>query len=350
MWCCSQGRTGRGWNCPVGGGVIATVPTNPVPSSPRTLAQENPPASAPAPQAAGRGLAFGLAAYGLWGLLPLYFAVLAPAGPLEIVANRVVWSLLFCLLLLTAMRGWAAFRAALSKPRILGTLALAALLIAVNWFTYTVAVVNAETIQASLGYFINPLVSVLLGVLILKERLRPTQWAALGIALLAVLVLSFAYGSVPWLALVLALSFGFYGLVKKNVGSKVDAVTSLSVETLVLTPASVAVMAVLMTGGSATLLGHGPAHFWLMAAGGLITALPLLFFGAAARRLPLSTVGMLQYIAPLAQFIIALTVFHEPMPPERWAGFALVWLSLAILTADMIRSYSAARRLPAPAA
>jgi chloramphenicol-sensitive protein RarD len=184
-------------------------------------------------------------------------------------------------------------------------------------------------------------------VLVLKERLRAIQWVALGIALLAVLVLSFAYGSVPWLALVLAISFGFYGLVKKNVGAKVDAVTSLSVETLVLTPASLAVMAVLMAGGSATLLGNGPGHFWLMAAGGLITALPLLFFGAAARRLPLSTVGMLQYLAPLTQFIIALAVFHEPMPPERWAGFGLVWLSLVILTADMIRSYSVARRQPA---
>ncbi|MCG2623453.1 EamA family transporter RarD [Arthrobacter sp. I2-34] len=295
----------------------------------------------------GIGLAFGLAAYGLWGVLPLYFAVLVPAGPLEIVANRVVWSLLFCLLLVTAIRGWAAFRAALAAPRILGTLALAAALIAVNWFTYTLAVVNAETIQASLGYFINPLVSVLLGVLILKERLRVIQWVALGIALLAVLVLSFAYGAVPWLALVLALSFGFYGLVKKNVGAKVDAVTSLSVETLVLTPVSLVVMAVLLTGGSATLLTQGPGHFWLMAAGGLITALPLLFFGAAARRLPLSTVGMLQYLAPLMQFVIALTVFHEPMPPERWAGFGLIWLSLILLTADMIRTYSAARRQPA---
>jgi chloramphenicol-sensitive protein RarD len=336
------------------------VPTNPVPSNPRADARDilptgsgGQPSGAPAGRPGGgrrprsdgaAGLAYGLAAYGLWGVLPLYFAVLAPAGPLEIVANRVVWSLAFCLLLLTAIRGWAQLKAALTQPKILGTLALAALLIAVNWFTYTAAVVHAETIQASLGYFINPLVSVLLGVLVLKERLRLIQWIALGIALVAVLVLGIAYGAVPWLALILALSFGFYGLVKKNVGTKVDAVTSLSVETLVLTPASVAVMAGLFAGGSATLVGNGPGHFWLMAAGGLITALPLLFFGAAARRLPLSTVGMLQYLAPLSQFIIALAVFHEPMPPERWAGFALVWLSLVLLTVDMVRSYRVARR------
>jgi chloramphenicol-sensitive protein RarD len=293
------------------------------------------------------GLAFGLAAYGIWGILPLYFATLDPAGPLEIVANRIVWSLLFCVLLMTAMRSWRPFLAAMRNGRILGILSLAALLIAINWFTYTVAVLSERTVEASLGYFINPLVSVLLGVLLLKEKLRRAQWAALIVAFIAVLVLAFGYGNVPWLSLVLALSFGFYGLVKKNVGARVDAVSSLSVETLVLTPVSIAIMGVLMVQGQATLTDNGPGHFWLMAAGGLITALPLLFFGAAARRLPLSTVGLLQYLAPLLQFITALLVFHEPMPPERWAGFALVWLSLVILTADMVVAY---RKAPRPAA
>ncbi|WP_264668734.1 EamA family transporter RarD [Arthrobacter sp. VKM Ac-2550] len=293
------------------------------------------------------GLLFGLAAYGLWGILPLYFAILEPAGPLEIVANRVVWSLLFCVLLMTAMRSWRPFKAALTDKRTLGTLSLAAALIAVNWLTYTVAVLSERTVEASLGYFINPLISVLLGVLILKERLRRTQWVALAVAFIAVLVLAFGYGNVPWLSLVLAFSFGFYGLVKKNVGTKVDAVSSLSVETLVLTPLAGAVMAVLMVQGQATLLDNGPGHFWLMAAGGLITALPLLFFGAAARRLPLSMVGMLQYLAPLIQFIIALAVFNEPMPLERWIGFGLIWLSLIILTTDMFASY---RKLSQPVA
>ena len=281
------------------------------------------------------GMAYGLSAYGLWGILPLYFTALIPAGPLEIVANRIVWSLLFCFLLITALRGWRTFGAALGNRRTFGTLSLAAGLIAVNWLTYVFAVLNGHAIEAALGYFINPLVSVLLGVILLKERLRPAQWAAMGVAFAAVLVLAFGYGNVPWIALILALSFGFYGLVKKNIGGRVDAVTSLSVETLVLTPVSVAIMLILMAGGQATLLSEGGGHFWLMAASGLITALPLLFFGAAARRLPLSTVGMLQYLAPILQFIIALVFLHEPMPLERWIGFGLVWLSLAILTTDM---------------
>jgi chloramphenicol-sensitive protein RarD len=233
------------------------------------------------------------------------------------------------------LRGWRTFGAALGNRRTFGTLSLAAGLIAVNWLTYVFAVLNGHAIEAALGYFINPLVSVLLGVILLKERLRPAQWAAMGVAFAAVLVLAFGYGNVPWIALILALSFGFYGLVKKNIGGRVDAVTSLSVETLVLTPVSVAIMLILMAGGQATLLAEGGGHFWLMAASGLITALPLLFFGAAARRLPLSTVGMLQYLAPLLQFITALVFLHEPMPLERWIGFGLVWLSLAILTTDM---------------
>ncbi|WP_422387496.1 EamA family transporter RarD [Arthrobacter sulfonylureivorans] len=288
------------------------------------------------PSENGAGIAFGLAAYGLWGILPLYFTALIPAGPLEIVANRIVWSLLFCFLLITALRGWRTFRAALANWRTFGTLSLAAGLIAVNWFTYTFAVLNGQAIEASLGYFINPLVSVLLGVILLKERLRPAQWVAMGVAFIAVLVLAFGYGNVPWIALILALSFGFYGLVKNRVGGRVDAVTSLSVETLVLAPVSVVIMLILLAGSQATLLSEGPGHFWLMAASGLITALPLLFFGAAARRLPLSTVGMLQYLAPILQFITALVFLHEPMPLERWIGFGLVWLSLAILTADMV--------------
>lgn len=297
------------------------------------------------PSETGAGMAYGLAAYGLWGMLPLYFTALIPAGPLEIVANRIVWSLLFCLLLITALRGWRKFRAAMSSWPTFGSLSLAAALIAVNWFTYTIAVLNGHTIEASLGYFINPLVSVLLGVILLKERLRPAQWVAMGVALAAVLVLAFGYGNVPWISLILAFSFGFYGLVKKNVGGRVDAVTSLSVETLVLTPVSVVIMVLLISGGQATLLSEGTSHFWLMAASGVITAMPLLFFGAAASRLPLSSIGMLQYLAPILQFITALVILHEPMPLERWIGFSMVWLSLIILTTDMV---VALKRAPKP--
>ncbi|KAD4060241.1 EamA family transporter RarD [Arthrobacter yangruifuii] len=326
------------------------VASSSVSSSSNTPAPSGKPGTSAAP-APGRenlpGILFGVGAYGLWGLLPLYFMVLKPAGAVEIVANRVVWSLVFCAILLTVMRAWKPMLAAGRNPRTVGTLAGAALLIAVNWLTYSWAVLNEHAVEAALGYFINPLVSVLLGVLVLKEKLRPLQWAAMGVGFIAVLVLALAYGTVPWVALALAFSFGFYGLVKKGIGSRVDAVSSLSIETAVLTPIAVAVMIWLSVTGTATLASNGAGHFWLLVASGVITAVPLIFFGAAARRLPLSTVGLLQYLAPTLQFILALTVFKEAMPPERWAGFGLVWLALVMLTVDMIGGPRRNRRLRA---
>ncbi len=289
---------------------------------------------------------YGVSAYGLWGLLPLYFIILAPAGPVEIVANRVLWSLLFCALLLTVMRSWRPVLTALRTPQILGPLTIAALLIAVNWLVYTYGVTSGQAIEASLGYFINPLVSVLLGVLVLREKLRPLQWTAIGIGVLAVIVLAIGYGSVPWIALTLAFSFGTYGFMKKKVGSRVDAVSSLSIETLVLTPIAAGVMLWLSSTGAATLTAEGAGHFWIMAASGVITAVPLIFFGAAARRLPLTTIGLLQYLAPVLQFLLALLVLKEEMPFERWIGFGLVWVALIILTIDMLRTL---RRQPRPA-
>ncbi|WP_235780932.1 EamA family transporter RarD [Sinomonas notoginsengisoli] len=282
------------------------------------------------------GLLYGIGAYGLWGLLPLYFLTLAPAGPVEIVADRVVFSLVVCVVLIAATRAWHALRDVLRDRRAFSALALAGALIAVNWLTYTFAVLSGHTIEAALGYFINPLVSVLLGVLVLKERLRPLQWAAVGTGAIAVVVLTVAYGQVPWIALALAFSFGFYGLVKNRMGAKVDAVTSLTVETIVLTPVALGVMVWLGVASTLTLTGHGAGHFWLLAASGIITAVPLLFFGAAARRLPMTTIGLLQYMAPLLQFVFAVTVLGEQMAPERWAGFGMVWLALAVLTADML--------------
>lgn len=292
------------------------------------------------------GILFGIGAYGLWGLLPLYFLILAPAGPIEIVANRVLWSLFFCALLLTALRSWRPVLTALRTPQISGTLAVAALLIAVNWFVYTYGVTSGQAIEASLGYFINPIVSVLLGVFVLREKLRPLQWTAIGMGVLAVVVLAIGYGSVPWIALTLAFSFGLYGFMKKRVGSRVDAVSSLSIETLVLTPIAAGVMLWLASRGEATLLTEGAGHFWIMAASGVITAVPLIFFGAAARRLPLTTIGLLQYLAPVLQFLLALLVLHEEMPFERWVGFSLVWVGLILLTIDMLRTV---RRQPRPA-
>lgn len=294
------------------------------------------------------GIAFGIGAYGLWGLLPLYFFALQPAGAVEIVANRVVWSLIFCVLLITVTRSWRALAGAFRDRSIFATLAIAAVLIAVNWLTYTYGVTTNQAVEASLGYFINPLVSVLLGVFVLKEKLRPLQWAAVGIGFVAVGVLTVSYGKLPWIALTLAVSFGLYGFVKKRVGPKVDSVTSLSVETMVLAPLAAATMVWLGVSGTATLASEGPGHFWLLLASGVITAVPLLFFGASARRLPMTTIGLLQYFAPVLQFVVALVVFQEAMTIDRWIGFGVVWLALLVLTVDMLRATrknSAARKL-----
>ncbi|KRE65270.1 hypothetical protein ASG92_17825 [Arthrobacter sp. Soil736] len=293
------------------------------------------------------GVLFGIGAYGLWGLLPLYFFVLQPASAVEIVANRVVWSLLFCTLLITVTRTWRVLGAAFRNRSVLLTLAIAAGLIAVNWLTYTYGVTTGQAVEASLGYFINPLVSVLLGVFVLKETLRPLQWAAVGIGFIAVIVLTFSYGKLPWIALTLAVSFGLYGFVKKRVGPRVDAITSLTVETIVLAPLAAATMIFLAVSGSASLASHGAGHFWLFVSSGVITAVPLLFFGASARRLPMTTIGLLQYFAPVLQFVVALAVFQEAMTLDRWIGFGVVWLALLVLTVDMLavaRKNSVAKR------
>ncbi|WP_240630323.1 EamA family transporter RarD [Specibacter cremeus] len=294
---------------------------------------------------AATGILYGFGAYGLWGLLPIFFIVLAPANSIEIVANRVVWSVVFCAIIVTAARGWGKVLRAVTSTKILGTLAVAAVLIAVNWLTYVFAVTSDHAVEASLGYFINPLVAILLGVFVLKEKLRPLQWLAVGVGFAAVVVLTISYGQLPWIALTLAFSFGLYGYVKNRVGGAVDAITSLSIETAVLTPVAIVAMVVLAAAGQATLTGLGAGHFWLLASAGIVTAVPLLLFGAAARRLPLSTIGLLQYVAPLLQFIIAITLLGEHMGPDRWIGFGIVWLALVLLTLDMLRAHRQAAHL-----
>ncbi len=323
------------------------IPDESLSSSPVSAGRAAPPASSSAaalPAAlksvdteTRAGALFGIAAYGLWGLMPLYFFLLQPAGAVEIVANRVVWSLVFCLGLITVTRSWRVLGSAFRNRTLLGPLTIAAALIAANWLIYVYGVTTGQAVEASLGYFINPLVSVLLGVVVLKEKLRPLQWAAVGIGLVAVGALTVSYGRMPWIALTLAFSFGLYGFMKKRVGPRVDAVTSLTVETIVLAPLAAAAMIVLALNGTATLTSQGAGHFWLLAASGLITAVPLLFFGAAARRLPMTTIGLLQYLAPVLQFIVALTFLREAMTPDRWIGFGIVWLALAVLTVDMLR-------------
>jgi chloramphenicol-sensitive protein RarD len=281
------------------------------------------------------GVLSGLAAYALWGLFPLYFPLLEPAGGVEIVAHRVLWSLLFVALLLTVVRRWGLVRALVTDRRRLLILAGAAVLIAANWLVFVYGVNSGHVIETSLGYFINPLVSVLLGVVVFSERLRPLQWTAVAIAAVAVAILTIDYGRPPWIALALALSFGLYGLMKKI--ARVEAAPGLFVETaLVAIPAAV-VLGVLHSGGSSTFGAHGTGHALLLVTSGIATAIPLLLFAAAARRIPLSTVGLLQYLTPLMQLAIGVFVDGEPMPPVRLAGFVVVWVALAVFTADSLR-------------
>lgn len=280
------------------------------------------------------GLTQGAAAYLWWGFMPLYFPLLVPAGPVEIIAHRVAWSLLVCVALLHATRTWDSIRAVLRSRRTLAALALAAALVATNWLVFVFGVLTGHTVDAALGYYINPLVTVALAVVGLGERLRPAQWVALGTGATAVVVLTVGTGRLPWIALVLATTFGLYGLIKNRVGRTVPAVTSLAVETAALTPVALGYLAWLTVSGAGTFAAHGVPHAVALASAGVVTTVPLLLFGGAARRLPLSLVGMLQYLTPTMQFAVGVLVFGEEMPAARWWGFALVWLALVVLTTD----------------
>jgi chloramphenicol-sensitive protein RarD len=261
---------------------------------------------------------------------------LGASGAVEILAWRIVLSLIFCVLILVAMRGITQTFGLLSSRRVVRWSVLAASLIFVNWALYVYASLNQFIVEAALGYFINPLVTVGLGVVVLKEKLRLAQWVALGLALVAVIVLAVGYGSIPYISLVLAFSFGFYGFVKNRIGPGVKALESLTLETLWLTPIALGLLVWVSFDTGLTLGTLGPGHTALLLMAGAVTSIPLLFFGAAARRLPLSVLGLMQYLAPILQFLFGVVVMNEPMPPERWAGFGLVWIALIILSADAI--------------
>jgi len=282
-----------------------------------------------------RGLGYGITAYLLWGLFPLYFPLLKPAGAIEILGHRVVWSLLTMALVLTASRRVAQFRAIFANPRTLRLLSLAAVVIAMNWGTYIYGVNHHKVVETSLGYFINPLVTVLMGVLILGERLRRWQWVAVGIAAFAVAGLAIEYGRPPWIALILAFSFGTYGLAKKQAG--VESVESLTFETLLLAPIAAGYLIWIGVSGDQHFLGHGGGHSLLLALTGVVTAIPLMCFGAAAIRVPMTTLGLLQYLAPVIQFVLGVTFLDETMTPMRWVGFALVWVALVIFTWESVQ-------------
>lgn len=286
---------------------------------------------------------YGIAAYTMWGLFPLYWPLLKPSGAVEILAHRIVWSLAAVAVALLVRRHWSWIRELARRPGKLALLTVAAVVVTANWGTYIYAVNTGHVVESALGYFINPLVSVLFGVVLLRERLRPLQWAAVGFGVVAVLVLTLDYGRLPWVALTLATTFAVYGLVKKK--ANVAATESLAVETMVLLLPALGYVAFLQTGGEATFLHQGVGHSVLMVGAGLITALPLLCFGAAAIRVPLSTMGMLQYIGPVLQFACGVLIAKETMPPSRWIGFSIVWLALAIFTYDSIRTARTAARI-----
>jgi chloramphenicol-sensitive protein RarD len=296
------------------------------------------------PESLGRGLAFGLGAYGLWGVLPIFFLLLAPTGSVEVVAWRVLFSLVFCALLLTVTRGWGRFTTILRDRRTTLTLGLAGVLILINWLVFITAALSGHVVEASLGYFTNPIVTVLLGVFFLREKLRPLQWTAIGISALAVIVIATNYGQFPWIALALAFSFGLYGLVKKRVGGTVDAISGLAIETLWLAPIATGMVVFVGVTAGLTIGTISPAHTLLLITTGVVTAVPLLFFASAARRLPLVYLGLTQYLAPILQFLFGVFVLNEEMPPARWAGFAIVWVALIVLTIDMLSSNRATRR------
>ncbi|QXJ26700.1 EamA family transporter RarD [Actinomadura graeca] len=287
---------------------------------------------------------YGAGAYVLWGLFPLYWPLLKPAGAMEILAHRIMWSLVAVAAILAAGRNWSRLRAITWRQA--GLLALAAVLVSANWGTFIYAVNSGHTIEGALGYFINPLISVLFGVAVFRERLRFWQWAAVGLGTAAVVLLTVDYGRLPWIALVLACSFGTYGLLKKFANT--PSVESLTVETAVMFLPALAVAVTLQVRGDAAVGHHGIGHAALVAGAGLVTAVPLLLFNSAAIRLPLSTIGMLQYLAPILQFLIGLLVQDERMPASRWAGFLLVWLALIALTWDGVRAARRTRPLPEP--
>lgn len=290
------------------------------------------------------GVAYAGAAYLLWGFLPLYFLLLVPTGPWEVVAWRVVFSFVFCVLLLTVVRGWARLIAILRQPRFLAWTALAGLLIYVNWQAFVIGTLTGHVVETSLGYFINPITTVLLGVFVLRERIRRLQWAAIGVAAFAVVVIIVGYGSVPWIALTLTASFGLYGLLKKKIGPTVDAVSGLTLESLWLLPiAGIQLLVVAQTTGL-TLGTEDGWHTLALVMAGVVTAVPLLLFASGTRRISLAVVGMIQFVTPIMQFLIGVLILQEPMPPERWIGFILVWVAVGVFVVDLLLTARRTRR------
>lgn len=289
-----------------------------------------------------RGLGYGASSYVLWGIFPLYFPLLEPAGTIEILAGRMAWTLVVMVLVLRLTGGFGGVRAAVRDRRQFRLLSVGAVFISANWGVYIYGVNSGHVVETSLGYFINPLFTIVLGVVVLGERLRRAQWVAVGIGALAVAVIAIDYGRPPWIALVLAFSFGMYGFCKKR--ADVGAADSLAVETGVLFVPALIALGVVAAQGDLVFGSRGSTSV-LLATSGIVTAIPLLLFAAGTRRLPLSVVGLLQYLAPVLQFAVGVGIPHESLPAAEFVGFVLVWIALVVLTVDGLRSQRAARQL-----
>jgi chloramphenicol-sensitive protein RarD len=281
------------------------------------------------------GLLFGVSAYSLWGIFPLYWPLLEPANPLEIVSHRAVWTLVFCVIVLAATKALKSTLITLKRPMVAVKLFISSLLVSVNWLVYIWATNNEHVVEASLGYYINPLIIIGFGVIFLKEKMRTLQWAAVTIASIGVLVLTLDYGRLPWIALTLAVSWGSYGLVKKQLG--LGALEGLAIETFISSFFYLGYLIYLGNQGTGQFGHHWGLTLLLMSAGA-ITAIPLLLFNGSTNRLPFTTIGLLQYITPTLQFSIGVWVLNEDMPTARWIGFLIIWAALVTLTLDLIKS------------
>lgn len=282
------------------------------------------------------GLGYGLGAYLLWGVFPFYFGLIAMVGPFEVVPWRVAATLTFCVILVSLTRRWRQVGRILRSPRLLGWFTLSSLLLYANWQIFIVGVMTGHVLETSLGYFINPLFTILIGVLVRKERLTRPQWVAVGIAAVGVTIAAIAYGSFPWIALGLAVSFGLYGAVHKHAGEAVDGITGLTVETLASLPVAAVQLIVVVSLVGINAFSFGPGIAALVLFSGIMTAVPLILFGEATRRLSLSYLGFLQFLTPILGFLYGYFIMHEEMPLSRWIGFVAVWIALMILIADMV--------------
>lgn len=298
----------------------------------------------PAADSHRKGLLAAWLAYGIWGGFPLYFHALLPSGAWEVLSHRILWTAVLCVVVLRARTEISGLLRTLRRRRLAIGVCVAAYLIAINWGVYVFAVLTGRTNEAALGYFLNPIVTVALGVVVLRERLRPLQWAAVVIGGLAAAYLTLAGGGLPWIALVLACSFALYGLTKKRLGATLPALHSLAGESVALLPVALAIIAWLSVSGTGTFTHDAPLHPLLLVLAGVVTAVPLLLFAEAARRIPLVTIGLIQFITPVVQLLVAVLVLDEHMDPARWVGFAIVWVALAVLSVDSVRVARSTRR------